>query len=88
MPHKRTTATILHDLVKAGFERKTVQGKGNKIIDAFFEGNFAQDEALHFINEVVIHRHPRQHVRNTWKYGVKPRMNRKMKELAKKVFLP
>lgn len=61
------------DVYKAVFGRKTTQGKINKLIDSLAEDNFIQDEALHFINEVVIHRHPRQHLRNTLKYGVKPR---------------
>lgn len=87
MPRARTPANIAHDLIKAGLERKTNQGKLNKIIDAFAEDNFAADEALHFINEVVIHKHPKQHVHNTIKYGIKPRLPGLMSK-AKKVIFP
>ena len=69
------------DIYKAIFERKTTQGKINKLIDSQLEDNFVADEAMHFINEVVIHKHPRQHFRNTLKYGIKPRLKKGIDKL-------
>jgi hypothetical protein len=73
---RRNKGIFLPDIYKALFERKTTQGRLNKLIDSVAEENFVVDEALHFTNEVIIHRHPRQHIRNTWKYGVKPRLKK------------
>lgn len=67
------------DIYKAVFERKTSQGRINKIVDSVAEEDFIKDELLHFANEVVLHRHPRQHVANTIKYGIKPRLRRLLK---------
>ena len=64
------------DVYKAAFERKTTEGKLNKMIDSIAEDNFMGDETLHFINEVIIHRHLKRHIRNTWKYGIKPRLRK------------
>lgn len=58
---------------KAIFKRKTTQGRINVLIDAVADQNFWLDEALHAANEIGIHGHPKQHIRNTLKYGVKPR---------------
>lgn len=73
---RRNKGIYMPDVYKAFFERKTSQGMVNKLIDSVAEENFMLDESLHFINEVVIHGHPKQHVRNTLKYGIKPRAKR------------
>jgi len=85
MPRKTTLASVAHDLIKAGLERKTSQGKLNKVIDAFLEPHFGADEAAHFVNEVLIHKHPRQHVHNTIKYGIKPRLGKTLTKFASDV---
>lgn len=72
---------MVMDIYKALFERKTTQGRINKLIDSQLEDNFVPDEVAHFINEVVIHKHPRQHIRNTLKYGIKPRLKKGIDKL-------
>jgi len=67
-------------LLKALFERKTSQGRINKIIDAFFEDDIKTDTALHFINEVVIHRKPDAFIKNFKKYTVKPKLKKLIDE--------
>ncbi len=64
----RAKEDILLDLAKAVLKRRTSQGRINKTIDAFAEDNPTLDEALHFVNEVVIHKHYKQHIHNTIKY--------------------
>ena len=59
---------IADKLLKAAVGRKTRQGRINVLIDAAFEDNAIADQALHFVNEAVVHKHLRQHVRNTIKY--------------------
>jgi len=76
---KRTTAKTAQDIAKAVFVRKTTEGKLNKVIDAFFEGNPTEDAILHFMNEVVIHKHPRRFKSNIIKYTIKPHIYRKIK---------
>lgn len=78
---KRSKATMAIDIYKALFERKTTQGRINKLIDSQLEDNFFADEAAHFFNEVIIHKHPRQHIRNTLKYGIKPRIKKGIDKL-------
>jgi len=67
-------------LFKALFERKTNQGRINKIIDAFFEDDIKTDTALHFINEVVIHKKPDTFIKNFKKYTVKPKLKKLIDE--------
>lgn len=64
----RKREDIIIDLVKAAVKRKTTQGRINKVIDAFLEDNPIMDEAAHFVNEVVVHGHIKQHIHNTIKY--------------------
>lgn len=73
---RRGNGVYWPDVQKALFGRKTSQGRINKLIDAVAEDNFVLDEALHFLNEVGIHGHPKQHVANTIKYGIKPRVRK------------
>ena len=68
MPVQRTPMFIADKLLKAAMGRKTRQGKINVLIDAGFEDNPIVDQALHFVNEAVLHGHVKQHVRNTIKY--------------------
>jgi len=67
-------------LLKALFERKTSQGRINKIIDALFEDDIKTDTALHFINEVVIFKKPDAFIKNFKKYTVKPRLKKLIDE--------
>jgi len=67
-------------LFKALFERKTSQGRINKIIDAFFEDDIKTDTALHFINEVIIFKKPDTFIKNFKKYTVKPRLKKLIDE--------
>lgn len=78
MPVKITPAYMAEKFFKAAFKRKTTQGKVNVLIDAFLEDKPFHDQAAHFINEVLIHKHPRQHIRNTIKYGGVDRMLEKL----------
>ena len=80
MPRKRNRIYV-PDVYKALFKRKTTQGKLNKLIDSVAEQNFFVDETLHFINEVIIHKHPKQHIHNTIKYGIRPRLKKLIDEL-------
>jgi len=77
----RKSKTVDYEsLFKALFERKTSQGRINKIIDAFFEDDIKTDTALHFINEVVIHKKPDTFIKNFKKYTVKPRLKKLIDE--------
>jgi len=67
-------------LFKALFERKTSQGRINKIIDAFFEDDIKTDTALHFINEVIIFKKPDTFIKNFKKYTVKPKLKKLIDE--------
>jgi len=67
-------------LLKALFERKTSQGRINKIIDTFFEDDIKTDTALHFINEVIIFKKPDAFIKNFKKYTVKPRLKKLIDE--------
>lgn len=78
MPKPGTKEYAAEKVYKALFKRKTRQGQLNVLIDAVAEQNFWLDESLHFFNEVVVHKHPKQHWYNTMKYGVKPRLRKKI----------
>ena len=78
MRRKITSATITQDLLKAALGRKTTQGRINKLIDAFVEDKPITDNALHFLNEAVLHGHPKQFKANTLKYVIKPYVRRKL----------
>jgi len=79
MPRKKGQIDY-ESIFKAIFERKTSQGRINKVIDAFFEGDIKTDTTLHFINEVLIHKKPDAFIKNFKKYTVKPRLKKLIDE--------
>ena len=83
MGRRITKVTITHDLLKAALGRKTTQGRINKLIDAFAEDKPITDNALHFLNEAVLHGHPKQFRANTLKYVIKPYIRRRLKATLK-----
>jgi hypothetical protein len=79
MPREVTKLSIAQDLLTAAFGRKTARGRINKVIDAFCEDKPVTDNALHFANEVLLHRSPRRFRANTVRYSLKPYLRRKLK---------
>ena len=77
---KRNKNIDYESLLKALFERKTTQGRINKVIDAFFEDDLKTDTVLHFINEVVIFKKPDVFFKNFKKYTVKPKLKKLIDE--------
>ena len=80
MPRKKNMINM-SDVQIAIFKRKTTQGRINKLIDSTSESNMIVDSILHYINEVVIHKHPDDFRRNAIKYTIKPRIKKLLKGL-------